>query len=172
MTALLSEAIEFATKAHAGQTRKFSGEPYINHPLRVYERVKSYNGNTDEQLAAILHDVLEDTTATYDEIEERFGEDVAILVVELTNPYVASPDKNIRSMFMMEHWEDMSEEAAFVKLCDRIDNLNDIPHDQLNTYWATGYAFNGLIMRHIFQGVHFQAECDLLKAVNRIRDNK
>ena len=76
---MLDRAIEFATKAHKGQFRKYTGEPYINHPLAVMEIVRGVPGHTEEMLvAAVLHDVVEDTDVSLMEITEKFGNVVTL----------------------------------------------------------------------------------------------
>jgi len=79
----LEHAIDFADKAHEGQTRK-SGEPYIIHPLAVAYNLIDWGMDIDTVLAGVLHDTVEDTTATVDEIENLFGRDVAFLVDGVT----------------------------------------------------------------------------------------
>jgi guanosine-3',5'-bis(diphosphate) 3'-pyrophosphohydrolase len=79
----LEHAIDFATKAHNGQTRK-SGEPYIIHPLAVAATLIDWGMDIDTVLAGVLHDTVEDTDATLEEIETLFGRDVAFLVDGVT----------------------------------------------------------------------------------------
>ena len=75
----LRHAIDFATDKHEGQLRK-SGEPYITHPLSVAAMLVEWGMDIDSILAGVLHDTIEDTDATLEEIEELFGHDVAFLV--------------------------------------------------------------------------------------------
>ena len=83
---MLERAIQFATQAHKGQFRKYTGEPYITHPLAVMEIVKGVPGHTPEMLvAAVLHDVVEDTDVSLMEIQEEFGDAVSDLVLHLTD---------------------------------------------------------------------------------------
>lgn len=88
-SALISYAIAFAANAHAGQVYGES-EPYIMHPLRVYQRVLTHP--LAERIAAILHDTVEDSNVTIEDVREKFGEDIAELVDALTHrpnePYV------------------------------------------------------------------------------------
>lgn len=79
----LELAIDFATHAHYGQKRK-SGEPYITHPLAVAGILIDWAMDIDTILAGVLHDTIEDTDATLDEIESLFGHDVAFLVDGVT----------------------------------------------------------------------------------------
>ena len=94
---LLERARVFATAAHAavGQTRKYTGEPYVVHPLEVANIVLSVGGTEAMVAAAMLHDVLEDTGVTFDLLEDEFGEEVAQLVLWLTD--VSKPEDGNRS---------------------------------------------------------------------------
>lgn len=79
----IREAYEFAEQAHHGQVRK-SGEPYILHPLAVAEIVVGLMMDTTSIVAALLHDVVEDTTVSLEEIRDKFGDACAMLVDGLT----------------------------------------------------------------------------------------
>ncbi len=79
----LELAVDFASKAHKGQLRK-SGEPYIIHPIAVADTLIDWGMDIDTVLAGLLHDTVEDTDATLDEIENLFGRDVAFLVDGVT----------------------------------------------------------------------------------------
>ena len=76
----LEAAIELATKAHKGQKRK-TGEPYIIHPLSVAATLIDWGMDIDSIIAGVLHDTVEDTSVTREEIETQFGEDVACSLV-------------------------------------------------------------------------------------------
>lgn len=78
------KAIEFATNEHDGQVRKSDGMPYIGHPMAVMALVQSVGGDEVTQIAALLHDVVEDTDTTFEEIEELFGTQVRGVVREVT----------------------------------------------------------------------------------------
>ena len=75
----IAKAYEFGAAAHEGQSRK-TGEPYITHPVAVAQELAEMHLDSEAIMAAILHDTVEDTEATLDEIEERFGKEVALLV--------------------------------------------------------------------------------------------
>lgn len=81
-------ALDFATKKHEGQTR-IGGKPYISHPVEVAEIVRAWGYNTEYQIAALFHDLLEDTDATENEIKELGGTRVLLAVKALTKvkPY-------------------------------------------------------------------------------------
>ena len=83
---MLAKAVVFATDAHHGQTRKFTGEPYIHHPIAVAKIVADFGGDMNMIIAAYLHDTVEDVTRiTIEIIRASFGDDVAMLVEGLTN---------------------------------------------------------------------------------------
>ena len=121
------EALQFATKAHAGQTRA-GGEPYVNHPMRVADSIKQYkqSHNLDALInAALLHDTVEDTDTTHEALHDLFGGLVASLVKELT-----SDPEQIKKMgkaqYLAHKMAAMSSYALVIKLADRLDNVKDI----------------------------------------------
>lgn len=124
------EALHFATEAHGEQQRKFTNEPYIEHPKRVAEIVRTVPHTPEMICAAYLHDVVEDTPVKIEEIRQRFGEKVAKLVEELTDEYmkVNYPHLNRRARKQkeVERQANISAEAKTIKLADVIDNTPDI----------------------------------------------
>ena len=80
---LIQKAYIFAAEAHAGQTR-LSGEPYLSHPMSVAKVLADMQLDESTVAAGLLHDTVEDTKATIDEIEELFGEEVADIVDGVT----------------------------------------------------------------------------------------
>jgi (p)ppGpp synthase/HD superfamily hydrolase len=123
---LINEAKVFAIDAHAGQKRKYKDEDYVNHPIRVASRVTQVPGNTTEMvMAALLHDVLEDTKVTESDIRQKFGDKVAKLVVELTN-VKSIGTREQRKALDRERISKISKEAKIIKALDRIDNLTDM----------------------------------------------
>ena len=124
------QALEFATKAHGEQQRKFTNEPYIEHPKRVAEIVRTVPHTSEMIAAAYLHDVVEDTPVEIKEIQERFGEKVAKLVEELTDEYMKENyphlNRKARKQKEVERQANISKEAKTIKLADVIDNTPDI----------------------------------------------
>jgi len=128
---MLDEVLKFATKAHGSQKRKYTGEPYIVHPIAVSEIVKTVP-HTDEMVAAaLLHDVVEDTPVTIQEIETKFGSKVAELVGWLTD--TSRPEdgnRKTRKSIDRLHSADAPAEAQTIKLADLIHNTESIEkHD-------------------------------------------
>jgi (p)ppGpp synthase/HD superfamily hydrolase len=132
--AMIARARYFAAKKHLGQTRKYTGEPYIVHPVAVAERVRASGGTPNMIAAALLHDVLEDTDATVDEIESITNREVAMLVIELTDQYTSEfyPELNrkVRKRLEAERLATVSPEAKAIKHADMADNTATIvQHD-------------------------------------------
>lgn len=82
---ILEKALIFATDAHKGQFRKYTGDPYITHPIAVSKIVATITNDEDMIAAALLHDTVEDTEVTLQQIEENFGSRVALFVENLTD---------------------------------------------------------------------------------------
>ena len=125
---MLERAIEFATQAHKGQYRKYTGEPYITHPLAVMEIVRGVPGHTQEMLvAAVLHDVVEDTDVSLMEIQEEFGNVVSDLVLHLTDISKPEDGNRLKRKRKDAQWYAQgSAEAQTIKVADFIDNTRDI----------------------------------------------
>lgn len=130
---LIDKALKFSTAAHAAvnQKRKYTGEDYIVHPIAVSNLVKE-NGGTDEMIAAaLLHDTVEDTDVTREQIAEEFGWKIFKLVVELTD--VTKPEdgnRATRKAIEAKRLGMASKEAQTIKLADLIDNTKTIfKHD-------------------------------------------
>jgi (p)ppGpp synthase/HD superfamily hydrolase len=108
------------------QTRKGTGVPYFIHPKGVALIVLKNGGNTDQIKAALLHDTLEDTHTSDEELRVCFGEHVQSLVRELTNQRYKI-DEVGKEAYMTEKLMKLSNEALLVKLADMLYNLNDHP---------------------------------------------
>jgi guanosine-3',5'-bis(diphosphate) 3'-pyrophosphohydrolase len=123
----LLHAISFSAKKHRFQRRKGSdGEPYINHPLAVANLIATIGKVTDHEIlmAAVLHDTIEDTETTAEELTELFGENVCSMVLEVTDD--KSLPKHERKLKQIEHAPSLSFGAKHVKLCDKISNVSDV----------------------------------------------
>jgi (p)ppGpp synthase/HD superfamily hydrolase len=124
------EALEFARESHGSQTRKYGHEPYIEHPKRVAEMVRGVPHSEAMICAAYLHDVVEDTPVTHEEIVRLFGKEVALLVHELTDEFMKEKHPGLnrkeRKKREISRQARMSPEAKTIKLADVIDNTRDI----------------------------------------------
>lgn len=129
---LVLRAFSFAFHAHEGQSRKYDGQPYIVHPVAVAKMVEEVGGTKEMIAAALLHDVVEDTPATLEDIRDEFGSAVANLVYWLTD--VSRPsDGNRKKRKAMDraHIASAPAQAKTVKLADLIDNgVSILKHDK------------------------------------------
>jgi len=120
----LVRAFDFAAKKHVDQRRKgATAEPYINHPAEVARLVIDATGGSDlvVVIGAILHDTIEDTKTTQQEIEGLFGAEVAALVAEVTDD--KSLEKAVRKQLQVDHAPHKSERAKIIKIADKTSNL-------------------------------------------------
>jgi GTP diphosphokinase / guanosine-3',5'-bis(diphosphate) 3'-diphosphatase len=126
-TGLLLKALRFSAAKHRDQRRKdIPQSPYINHPIEVIETLW-HAGNVRDTavlLAAILHDTIEDTQTTSEELESLFGPEVLGIVLECTDD--KSQPKTERKRLQIEHAPYISDKAKLVKLADKICNIHDI----------------------------------------------
>lgn len=123
----VQSALGYATKMHKGQYRH-DGTEYIAHPIRVANYVKKYKTShhlEDLYVAALLHDVIEDSKATYYDIINLFGIQVASLVLELTNDEDLLKELG-KTKYLKLKMKNMSNWALTIKLCDRLDNTCDL----------------------------------------------
>jgi GTP diphosphokinase / guanosine-3',5'-bis(diphosphate) 3'-diphosphatase len=123
----LLDAIAFAADKHRHQRRKdVEASPYINHPIALAHLLATTGGVEDIVVlqAAVLHDTVEDTDTSVDDLAARFGSKVAAVVAELTDD--KSLPKARRKELQVEHAAHKSYEAALVKLADKTCNLRDI----------------------------------------------
>lgn len=121
---LLARAFDFACQSHTLQRRKgAAAEPYVNHLADVALRVAEATEGGDANLvaAALLHDCIEDTDVTRDELEIAFGTDIAGLVTEVTDD--KSLEKHVRKELQVTHAPTKSARAKMLKLADKTSNL-------------------------------------------------
>lgn len=143
-TEKIKRAYALADSAHEGQMRS-SGEKYITHPLSVADILLDYHMDTDTICAALLHDVVEDTDTSLDDVKKQFGEDVALMVDGVTkigqvplNTKEEQQAENIRKILMA-----MSKDirVIIIKLADRLHNMRTLyarpPHKQRKTSLET-----------------------------------
>jgi len=122
---MVMEAIAFAARAHKGQERKDGETPYVSHPMRVCMVLRDVFGVEDKEIlaAGVLHDIIEDTTKDFDDIEKKFGFKVASWVATL------SKDKRMQEETREEEYfrqlRNGADEVKLIKLADVYDNLID-----------------------------------------------
>ena len=122
---LAGKALLVAKAAHMGQKRKYTGEDYVAHPIRVSWLVAMAGGNDAMQAAALLHDVVEDTDFTIREVEQMFGMYVGGMVADLTNVSKSHPDLNrdMRKALDRKQATMIIQESKTIRLADIIDNV-------------------------------------------------
>lgn len=141
----IKAAIKFAAYAHRAQVRKDGVTPYICHPYGVYRIAMSYGCDEDQLIAALLHDTVEDTEVTIDDIRISFGENVARLVEGLTTPDKSTqPGMNraARKEAEIQRLLKEPDDVIMVKLADIEYNINDC--DSMDR----GFAYRFLNEKH------------------------
>jgi (p)ppGpp synthase/HD superfamily hydrolase len=136
-------AMLFAEKAHEGQVRKYTGEPYVTHPMEVRSIFMTYvpEAEEHEQIACLLHDTVEDTPVTLSMVEAEFGYAVKVLVGQLTDQYTreAYPELNraARTRLEAERIGKAMVKTQMIKCADLISNTRAI--HQLDPGFAKVY---------------------------------
>jgi (p)ppGpp synthase/HD superfamily hydrolase len=125
---MIFRAIEFATKAHSGQYRKGTRIPYITHPLNVAKILIEFMCPEPVIVAGNLHDTLEDTQATVDDIRDAFGYEVVDLVNAASEPNKSDTWEN-RKAHTIKHLKTASPEVLMISLADKMDNIKKIRED-------------------------------------------
>jgi len=124
---LILHALEFAARKHRDQRRKdVHASPYINHPIALANALVNEGGVRDPEIicAALLHDTVEDTETTSQELAREFGREIRDIVLEVTDD--TNLPKAERKRLQIEHAAHASYKAKLVKLADKICNLRDI----------------------------------------------
>lgn len=136
----LNEAIKFAVDHHAGQFRKATVRPYIGHPLEAMLLLQSMDADIDLQIAGVLHDTIEDTDATAEEIRALFGEDVTRLVT------AHSEDKSLswteRKTHAIEELAASDKRLKMLVMADKVSNLRSMAADHRRIGDALWNRFN------------------------------
>lgn len=124
----IEKALEYATRCHKGQKRKYTGEDYINHPYAVMKILEDYDVSVEVKQAALLHDVIEDCGVTrQDLLDSGFSVEVADMVVELSD--ISKPsdgNRAVRKEIDRQHLSKASNNSKTIKLADIIDNTSSI----------------------------------------------
>jgi guanosine-3',5'-bis(diphosphate) 3'-pyrophosphohydrolase len=149
MKDITHKALEFATVAHAGQKRKYTGEDYIVHPIEVMEIIKTVSHTPEMLAAALLHDVVEDTNVSLEDIRLSFGNDVADLVFWLTDvSKLEDGNRATRKSLDRAHIANASPDAMTIKLADLISNTASIMEYDAN--FAKVYLKESPTLRLLF----------------------
>lgn len=142
-TELLDRAIVFAVRAHAGTERRGKGFPYIVHPLEAMEIVATITPDQELLAAAALHDTIEDTAVTGEEIRETFGSRIAALVVAESDvfPQGLSEEESwhLRKQAAIDRLSAASRDAKIVAMGDKLSNMRAIARDYAkkgDTLWT------------------------------------
>jgi GTP diphosphokinase / guanosine-3',5'-bis(diphosphate) 3'-diphosphatase len=151
----IRRAVEFMIQAHDGQFRKFSGTEYAWHPVgvaKIVREIKSSKNKDKILIAALLHDTVEDTDVTLEDIQNEFGEMVSSIVYELTSDGDKIKEMG-KSNYLLNKMLRMTSYALVVKLADRLHNCSDLDNSSLkfrNKYVAeTRFILNGLESRYL-----------------------
>ncbi|HEY8089083.1 MAG TPA: HD domain-containing protein, partial [Polyangiaceae bacterium] len=128
---LIQRAYDYSFRMHAGQTRK-SGQPYVSHPISVAGILADLRLDAASVCAGLLHDVVEDTLATTDDITKEFGVEVAELVDGVTKlskiNFTSKEDRQAENFRKMVVAMARDIRVLLIKLCDRLDNMRTLEH--------------------------------------------
>ena len=131
-TSLLDRAITFAVKAHQGMERKGKGFPYIVHPMEAVCIVATMTNDQELLAAAALHDVIEDTDTTADDLKKEFGERVAMLVEAESDDKTGGSKAETwhqRKQDTLDRLRNADRNIKIVTLGDKLSNMRAIAHD-------------------------------------------
>ena len=136
-TSLLDRAIRFAVDAHAGVERRGKGFPYVVHPMEAMVIAATMTPDQEILAAAALHDVVEDTDVTLDDIRSRFGDRVAQLVDTESDHFKDEQDWRTRKEDSLKRLRESSRDEKIVALGDKLSNMRAIARD----YTSEGEVF-------------------------------
>lgn len=184
---LVRRAYQFAAQAHDGQTRK-SGDPYVTHPLAVAQIIAELKLDVASVCAGLLHDCVEDTTATVEQLGDLFGKEIAFLVDGVTKlgklPYSTREEQQAENFRKMLLAMARDIRVILVKLCDRLDNMRSLHHlppekqeriasetmqiyaplaNRLGIQWVK-VELEDLSFKHLYPGEYEQLATDVAKS--------
>lgn len=123
MDKIVTKALKFAVVAHGDQKRKYTDLPYVTHTIDVAQLVHDHGGTIEQVAAALLHDVVEDTDFTLDDICIKFGTTIADLVFWLTDQSTLEDgNRAVRKAIDRKHILSAPAQAQIIKLADLVDN--------------------------------------------------
>jgi guanosine-3',5'-bis(diphosphate) 3'-pyrophosphohydrolase len=159
------KALTYATQIHGITLRKDRKTPYIVHPLRITAilRAAGFTENANEELmmAALFHDIVEDTNTSIEAIKNKFGKKVASIVDELTIPKSKNKEDFLKNL------KHASKEAKLIKLADRIDNLMDLSIDSWSKEKKRSYAEQARIILKSCGDAHVELASILQKEIEK-----
>ena len=167
----LLKALAFAAHKHRDQRRKdVDSSPYINHPIALANLLCNEGHVTDTNVicAALLHDTVEDTDTTPEELEREFGKEIRSIVMDVTDDKTL--EKTERKQRQIEHAAHISDQAKLVKLADKISNLRDMasrPPADWDLQRRQGYFDWAMAVIDRLRGVHGPMEVIFDKAYAR-----
>lgn len=170
------KALRYASEKHNGQVRKGTKPiPYINHPINVSHMISEYMKNDDEveiyKIAAVLHDTLEDSDATYEEEAKLFGKEVADIVLSVTSDKVKQKELG-KSIYLSKKMLDMNDKSLILKLCDRLDNVSglDVVSEEFNEKYIkeTSYIINYLLLNRDLNDTQLEIINDIMKKIKEV----
>ncbi len=169
---LLIFAYDFAARKHSSQRRKGAGDiPYINHPIEVVKLLSETLEYIDYELliAALLHDTVEDTDTTVEELIQLFGKEITSIVMEVTDDM--SLPKHARRKLQIEHAATLSEKAKMIKIADKACNIIDIISTRLE--WSVEKKIDYILWANEVvnrcSGVNAQLEKEYEDALKKAR---
>lgn len=145
-TCLFDKAVKFATEAHSGTERRCKGYPYIIHPMEAAAIVATMTNDQEMLAAAVLHDTVEDTDVTLEQIREMFGNRVAKLVQNETAPLDENLTWRERKTVQIEQLASAPHDSKVVALGDKLSNMQGIALDYRligDEVWHRFHAPNG-----------------------------
>ncbi len=164
------KAYEYAQEKHLGQMRKFSGLPYFSHPKAVARIIEELTADETMIITSLLHDVVEDTNTTIEDIKELFGNKVSSLVKELTSRSLKNGER--KSDYLKNKMANMSSQALTIKLADRFHNVKYLEEDNVHLSFVTKYyKETRVIMKFLTKQVEYdKIQSILVKRINIILD--
>ena len=145
-TSFFDKAVKFATEAHSGTERRGKGYPYIIHPMEAVSIVATITNDPEMLVAALLHDTVEDTEVTFEQIRELFGERVATLVKNETAPISDEMPWRAKKEAQLAQLAAAPYDSKVVALGDKLSNMRGIAMDYRqkgDKVWELFHAPNG-----------------------------
>ncbi len=171
----IHQALECATDAHTGQKRK-DGTDYVTHPIAVAEIIADMGLDTESVIAALLHDCIEDTRFVYEDIKNKFGEDVADIVEGVSKltrmPYTSKEEEQIENLRKMFLAMGKDIRVIMIKIADRLHNMRTIqfqpPAKQREKSLETMEVYAPLAHRLGMQKIKWELEDRSLKCLDPV----